>query len=235
MNLKKIIKKFIPHKYHSNIVKIIKGYGTLSYSQEGEDLLLKRLFESKNTKGYFVDVGAHHPKRFSNTYLFYKMGWQGINIDAMPGSMKLFDSLRPNDINIEKPISDTKQILTYYAFEEPALNTLSMDLGEYRITEAHNKLLFKREIETDTLESILEQYLPINKTIDFLSIDVEGLDFQVLKSNNWFKYKPTVVVVEAYESSLIEVMGSEIYLYLTNFGYEIVAKTPNSVIYKLSK
>src|SRR4051794_14772116 len=67
-----------------------------SYSQEGEDMILRRFFE-EHGKGFYVDVGAHHPKRFSNTYSFYKQGWSGINIDAMPGSMARFRRVRPRD------------------------------------------------------------------------------------------------------------------------------------------
>src|SRR6186713_1276577 len=74
-------------------------YYSISYSQEGEDLILKRFFSEKSG-GFYVDVGAHHPKRFSNTYMFYKEGWSGINIDAMPGSMKLFNKVRSKDINL---------------------------------------------------------------------------------------------------------------------------------------
>lgn len=233
MLLKKLIKKFIPVRYHSKIVLILKGYSTKSFSQEGEDLLLRRIFENKLKRGFYVDVGAHHPKRFSNTYLFYKKGWKGINIDAMPGSMKLFNSVRPRDINIEVPISEKKEILTFYAFSEPALNTLSREYGEHRILEEHNHLLFKKDIETESLERILDTYLPKDQNIDFLTVDVEGLDFEVLKSNNWNKYRPTVVVVEAYENSFIEVLNSEIYLFLNKLGYEIIAKTPNTVLYKL--
>ena len=84
--------------------------------------------------GFFVDVGAHHPQRFSNTYYFYLKGWSGINIDAMPGSMKIFDDLRSRDINLEIPISDKSEILTYYEFDEPALNSFSLSLSHERIT-----------------------------------------------------------------------------------------------------
>jgi len=233
MILKKFVKRIIPQKYHSKLFYFIRGYSTQSFSQEGEDLLLKRIFENKLEKGYYVDVGAHHPKRFSNTFLFYKNGWTGINIDAMPGSMKLFNIVRPRDINIEIPISERKEILIYYAFNESALNTFNRELGEYRIFEKQNSLLFKKEIETETLEKILDQFLPINQKIDFLTIDVEGLDLAVLKSNNWLKYKPEVILVEAYESKLSGVLNSDIYLFLGKLGYDIVAKTPNTVFYKL--
>src|SRR4051794_10306733 len=71
-----------------------------SYSQEGEDMVLRRVFNNKRG-GFFVDVGAHHPRMYSNTYYFYLRDWRGINIDAMPGGMAAFDRMRPGDINVE--------------------------------------------------------------------------------------------------------------------------------------
>src|SRR5215510_10661697 len=65
------------------------GYRRTSFSQQGEDLILARLFEGQR-RGFYVDVGAHHPRRFSNTFLLYRRGWRGLNIDAAPGSMRLF-------------------------------------------------------------------------------------------------------------------------------------------------
>ena len=129
--LKKLIKFILPRKVVRVITDLknyyLDGYALKSYSQEGEDMILRRLFENQ-TKGFYVDVGAHHPIRFSNTYFFYKKGWRGINIDAMPGSMKLFNKIRPRDINIEKAISDKKEVLTYYVFNDPALNGFSKKL-----------------------------------------------------------------------------------------------------------
>jgi FkbM family methyltransferase len=232
MLLKKI-KKVIPQKYRQVILGLIGGHSIKSYSQEGEDLLIRKVFKLENYKGFYIDVGAHHPKRFSNTFLFYKRGWKGINIDAMPGSMKPFDRIRPQDINLEIPISAKRQELTYYAFEEPALNTFSNELGELRLKNKDSKLLFKKEIQTYTLEEILDKYLPTNQAIDFLTIDVEGLDFDVLKSNNWSKYKPTAVIIEAIGTNIIDVLNSDIYHYLNNIGYVIVSKTANTVIYQL--
>ncbi len=72
----------------------------LSYSQEGEDLILQRFFETKEN-GFYIDVGAHNPTRFSNTFIFYLKGWRGINIEPTPGSKTAFDSVRPKDLNIE--------------------------------------------------------------------------------------------------------------------------------------
>lgn len=231
--LKKNIIKFLPKAVKEKIIEFrnnnLDGYAIKSYSQEGEDMILKRLFGGQKF-GFYVDVGAHHPKRFSNTYYFYKKGWSGINIDAMPGSMIAFDKFRPRDINIEKPISDKKQILTYYAFNEPALNTFSKELAvEY---EKENYFIkFTRDIETTTLEDILDRNLPRNQDIDFLSVDVEGLDLMVLRSNNFEKYKPKIVLIEILGNSFSEIENNKIADYLRQYGYSIYAKTVNTVFF----
>lgn len=70
-----------------------------SYSQEGEDVVLRRLFDSQPS-GFYVDIGAHHPVRLSNRYYFYRCGWRGLSVDAAPGSMEMFRRLRPRDIAV---------------------------------------------------------------------------------------------------------------------------------------
>ena len=99
------------------------------YSQEVEDIILRRIFGDQ-TKGFYEDVGAHQPKRFYNTCYFYDRGWQVINIDALPGSTRVFQKLRPRDINLEITISEKEQNLTYYMFNEPALNQFSKSISE---------------------------------------------------------------------------------------------------------
>jgi len=182
-----------------------------------------------------VDVGAHHPKRFSNTYLFYKRGWRGINIDAMPGSMRSFNKVRPRDINLELGISEQKAQLDYYIFNEPALNGFSCDLSQERHA-AESSYLIKDVIKVDVvpLHEVLDQYLPAGQSIDFMSVDVEGLDFQVLKSNDWNKYRPTYVLAEILTSSLHEIEQSEIGQFMLNKGYVLYAKCVNSVFFKES-
>ena len=78
---------------------------TPSFAQEGEDMILKRIFEGVRS-GFYIDIGAFHPSKFSNTYYFYLRGWSGINIDPQPGVKSLFDKMRPRDINLELAISD---------------------------------------------------------------------------------------------------------------------------------
>jgi len=234
MMLKKLLKAILPKSIIEKLSDIkntfFDGYALKSYSQEGEDMILRRMFEGQET-GFYVDVGAHHPKRFSNTYFFYKQGWRGINIDAMPGSMKLFKKIRSKDINLEKAIADKKQDLTYYIFNEPALNGFSKDLSEKRNDKSSYFIKSTKDIETSTLEEVLDENLPMNQIIDFLSIDVEGLDFVVLKSNNFEKYKPKVILIEILGSSLFEIKDNEIFKFLQNFGYSVYAKTVNTYIF----
>ncbi|TDK42026.1 FkbM family methyltransferase [Algoriphagus formosus] len=214
-----------PEKYKGKFVNE-------SFSQEGEDVLLKRIFDiRKKYRGFYVDVGAHHPYRYSNTYLFYRKGWSGINIDAMPDSMKAFNKVRARDINLEIPISDKKQVLTYYAFNEPALNGFSKELSEKRDGHDNFKLLFTKDIETFTLEEILDQYLPKDQTIDFLSVDVEGLDFEVIRSINLEKYKPKVILAEILRNSLSNLDQNPMLGYLEGYGYSVMAKTVNTAFF----
>ena len=232
---KKTLKTILSKSAIEKLAKVknnyFDSYALKSYSQEGEDMVLRRLFEKQKT-GFYVDVGAHHPKRFSNTYFFYKLGWSGINVDAMPGSMTAFNRIRPRDINIEKPVSNKKQLLTYYAFNEPALNGFSKELSEERDGKGSYFVKFTKDIETSTLEEILDDNLPKVQSIDFLSIDVEGLDFNVLRSTNLEKYHPKVILVEILNSSLVDIQVNEIYKFLTDAGYELYAKAVNTVIFK---
>ena len=232
--VKAFIKKCIPENWHAPLRKGIdicfKKYSTKSYSQEGEDLILNYLFAGKD-KGFYVDVGAHHPIRFSNTYHFYKKGWSGVNLDAMPGSMKLFSKIRPRDVNLEIPICDTEASIKYYIFNEPAFNSFHKDLSESRDGNDNVKIISSKDLTTRTLESVLDEYLPKHQQIDFLSVDVEGLDLEVLRSNNWEKYSPEILLVEIVGVGLEEKMNSKIYKYLKDKKYIACAQTLNTVFF----
>lgn len=204
-----------------------------SWSQEGEDRILFRMFE-KRPNGFYVDIGAHHPKRFSNTYLFYRKGWRGLNIDAMPGSMDAFRHIRPRDINLECGVGLEKRTLTYHIFNEPALNGFSKELSNSRNdddTEFH--LIESRPVQIRPLASILAEHLEPNHPIDFMSVDVEGFDLDVLRSNDWDKFRPKLVLVEVLGSSWDALGSSEVAHFLSGHGYEIVAKCVNTVFFQI--
>ncbi|MBE9109122.1 FkbM family methyltransferase [Nodosilinea sp. LEGE 07298] len=211
----------------------VYNHHTLSFSQEGEDRILVRLF-GRQENGFYIDVGAHHPQRFSNTYLFYLKGWRGINIDAMPGSMDLFKAIRPEDINIEAAISSSSECITYFMFDEPALNGFSKEVSLKRNFSSRNNIVGEKLIKTKKLSEILDEYLPTGQTIDFLSIDVEGLDYQVLLSNDWSKYRPRIILIEELSVNLDSMISSSrIKSLLEGYGYKLFAKTFNTTFYRL--
>lgn len=223
--------KVIPNSLKNFIKeKLVDMYSSKSYSQEGEDMILRRIFETKG-KGFYVDVGAHHPKRFSNTYYFYKKGWNGINIDPLPGTKVLFDRVRPRDINVEMGVSLSPNNITYYMFDDPALNSFSEELSLDRDKNTNYKIINKKIIQTNKLSSILEAHLPKGITIDFISIDAEGFDLEVLKSNDWEKFRSKMILVEILGTDLNSVHKSVIHQFLTSIEYKLLAKTFNTFFY----
>lgn len=210
------------------------SYSVVAYSSEGEDLILKRIFENKKN-GVYIDVGAHHPFRVSNTYLFYKQNWTGINIDPMPGSMVLFNRHRPKDVNLEIGVSEVKQQLTYFIFNEPALNTFSPEKVKEYAQAPQYRVIAEKKIETYPLAEILDKHLAKNVTIDFLTIDAEGFDLQVLRSNNWEKYRPSYVLVESPAFEVLEKEESEVYQFMQQVGYRMFAKTYYTYFFKNMK
>jgi FkbM family methyltransferase len=207
----------------------------LSFSQEGEDLVLQRLFHAK-FDGFYVDIGAHHPFRYSNTYKFYLKGWSGINIDPLPGSMEKFKKSRIRDINLEIPIlNNPEKEMIYYMFNEPAFNTFNEKNALAVEKDKRAIIINKLNIKPYRLEEILEKYLPPNVIIDFLSVDVEGMDLEVLKSNNWEKFRPQYIVAESFNTNLNDDFDSELSVFLKENGYMIVSKTVNSLIFSNNK
>lgn len=195
-----------------------------SYSQGGEDMILNTIFTSKK-KGVYVDVGANNPYVQSNTQFFYEQGWKGINIDANPGSMKLFNRIRKRDINLEIGISQKEGVLKYYMFNPSFFNSFD----EIAYKRYNDKLIGIKEIKTIPLSNVLDKYLNDND-IDFLTVDVEGFDFEVLKSNDWSKYRPKMIIFESHNSKLNTTV-SEIGTYLEGKGYRFFCLSSTNAFY----
>jgi FkbM family methyltransferase len=204
--------------------------GALHYSQEGEDVVLARLLGAKSN-GFFVDIGAHHATRFSNTYSLYRRGWRGLNIDATPGSMESFSRIRPEDINLEMAISDRKEPLVFSLFKEGALNTFDRQLAQNYIKDGW-ELTGTLELVPQTLAEVLEQHLEAGQKIDLMSVDVEGEDLRVLKSNDWSKYCPEIVIIEALDTPLACLDENPVVVFLKEQGLVPASRLFNSIIFK---
>lgn len=222
-------------KKAKNLIKTTKSnffndYSTLSYSQEGEDLILHRVFEETKI-GFYVDIGAFHPKRFSNTYFFYQRGWSGINIDATPGSMNLFKRVRPRDINLEVAIGNDRKEIEFFIFNEPALNSFDYELSHSRRSDQYY-IQEVRKLTTKPLKKVLCEYLTQNSRISFMSIDVEGFDLEVLQSNDWGFFRPEYLLVECREFNFEKIQENPTFNFLIGKNYYFFAKTMNTLFFK---
>ena len=203
-----------------------------SYSQKGEDLELDKLLKGKKI-GFYVDVGAYDPHRFSNTKRFYLRGWNGINIEPDPINYKKFLDDRPRDINLQIGVGSSDKKLKFYRFIPDTLSTFSKSEADNYVTQGY-KLVEKLNIEVKKLSDIFAKHAN-KKTIDFMSVDTEGFDFEVLKTNNWKKYAPKYLCVESFTHHM---HGGEkheydhIREYLEEQGYKRVYENGLNCIYK---
>jgi len=162
---------------------------------------------------------------------FYKQGWTGINVEPNPDAKRLFEKERPKDINLQCGMSECEGELTYYYFDEPALNTFDYEVVKSRLHTTSYKLINQAHISVFRLDTIFKKYIPMAQRIDFLSIDVEGLDYSVLRSNDWELFCPTCIVVETLNTDLKQAVESEIAVFLRERGYRVFSKTYNSIIF----
>jgi len=201
-----------------------------TYSMNGEDIFINNYF--KNKIGFYVDVGAYHPLELSNTCLLHKKGWGGINIDINSLSINYFNFLRPNDININIAASNKKTIKTiYYQKKKSPLNTL-------KIKQAKKMFIGnikKSKVKSETLTTIIDNTKFKGKKINFLNIDTEGSDLEILKKLNFKKYKPELICVELVDSfnpnSKI-IKKNKIYKFLVNKKYKLLWSGHFSHIFK---
>jgi FkbM family methyltransferase len=177
-------------------------------------------------------VGAHHPQRYSNTHAFHLRGWRGINIDPLPGFKAAFDRERPNDINLNLGIAEQAGELTYTLFNDPALNTFDTELARSREGVNGFRIVDTKVVPVLPLREVFDKHLLSGTTIGFLSVDVEGFDLQVLRSNDWNRYRPEVVVSELDGADIVgDFSSSPIAAYLKEVGYRPMSKLFRSVIF----
>jgi FkbM family methyltransferase len=220
-----------PGKYLAFLEKKLFGWQRI-YSQCGEDLILETLIGKD--RGFYVDVGANDPRHFSNTYFFYKKGWQGINIEPNAAKLKTFAWLRRRDKNLNYGVGQTDGELDFYSFREDTLSTFSAEVADDYQKMGH-ELLEVKKVPVRPLASILADNLPAGQLIDFMTIDTEGYDIEVLKSNDWQKYRPAYVLLESLEyknDGTGKKLNGPLDSYMESVGYLKVADTHMNSIYK---
>lgn len=202
-----------------------------SYSQRGEDIIVKNLFEyRKLDKPSYIDIGSHHPFFLNNTNLLYQRGSRGINIDPSEMAYKLFKLFRPDDINLNIAVSSEKGILPYYQMQLKTLNTLSLEEAQRYELEGI-KIESVKEVKTNSIENIISDY---NKGDfpDFMSLDVEGYELEILKTIDFNKGFPKVICVETLQFSRgKETKNEELIKFFLQKNYVIYADTHINTIF----
>jgi hypothetical protein len=203
------------------------NHGEVAYGQFGEDLVIEGILQTHKriNKGTYVDVGAFHPYLYSNTAMLRaKHGWSGINIDANQSAIDEFLLARPTDINLVTLVGNCNEPVEYVYFDHPGVNSADQKMIAI---QTRNSSPFKethREIRrAQPLSELLDNYLSAEKSIDFLSVDAEGMDLQVLNSNNWEKYRPFLIAVETHGMDLNRLEDNDVFNYLHQLGYKIVS------------
>ncbi|MEK7613195.1 MAG: FkbM family methyltransferase [Patescibacteria group bacterium] len=175
-------------------------------------------------------MGAHHPKRYSNTHLLYTKGWRGINIDPNPHTIDLFMSARPTDVNVCTGIACQAGDLAYYRFSDPALNTFKKEEAQKWMNKDWVAYLGAVPVSVKPLRDALHVYSPL-PPIDLMNIDVEGMDMEVLESNDWETTRPRVIVVESADFDPVQRERSAVYHFLSKKGYTLRAQRGSSLIF----
>lgn len=202
---------------------------TLSYSQCGEDLIIKTIFGKKKRKGFYVDIGCNNPIQKSNTFKLYLKGWNGICADGNADLMKTFKRIRKRDNCLHAIVSDSKREVIFYQ-DDTNHELSSIALSRGNTLKETNKDLKEIKSFSRTLEDIFEENLHSQK-IDLLCVDVEEHDLEVLKGNNFEKFRPEVICVE-FDGTIQNIKGSEIDSFLSGRGYELLAFSNPNVFYR---
>ena len=184
-----------------------------SFSQFGEDLFIAEFFANQK-EGKYVDLGAFHPMRLSNTYLLFKKGWSGTNVDLNPITIDLFNLARKNDNNICCLMAGKENLLKDVYFEDwSAANSIT----------SNENLSEKKQMKTRTFESL------IYKDFDFLNIDLEGHDYEILQTIDLRKFNPKLICIEILENCSDK---GNIFDFLKQFNYSFIKNLGPSYFFR---
>ena len=198
-----------------------------SYGQTGEDILLQKYLPQKS--GFYIDIGAGRPITGSNTYIFYRLGWRGICVDPISKNYRLLKLLRSKDKIFQTLVGPKSEAINFWEFEPYVFSTVDEKVANLVKNYPGVKLL---EHSKRSVVPLSEYALEIPENVPtLLSVDVEGYDLEVLKSNDWKRFRPTIICVEEWLPNIDVEQESEICVYLFRKGYKRVAYTGLSSIF----
>jgi FkbM family methyltransferase len=229
MLFKKIKKKLRTKLFSS----VDDKYKKISFSQCGEDLIVKFIFDCLGIHSpTYIDIGAHHPHYISNSALFYKNGCRGINIEPDPTLFKEFLKHRGEDKNLNIGISDSNSELDFYIISSPTLNTFSKEEAEKYAQEGDFKIKSIEKIKVKTLKNVLDEFS--NGVFpQFLTIDAEGVDELIIKEIDFENNYPIVICIEtiSFSTSGNGIKNTKLIEFIESKGYILYADTNINTIF----
>jgi len=205
----------------------------LSYSQCGEDLVID--FLAKHIlhidEIYYLDLGSNHPVHFNNTYALYKAGHRGVSIDANPLFKKEYATYRKDDKFINCGVGPKIGKLMFYEIDPDTLSTFSEETALEYTKSGNHKIIKKRKVPVLTVEKIISKYC--SKVPNLLSIDIEGLDYEILSGIDFTAWRPAIVCAETlgYSENATGRKLDEIKELLVDSGFMIYADTYINTIF----
>jgi FkbM family methyltransferase len=187
----------------------------VSYAQNFEDVRLRRVFNDA-AEGFYIDVGAWHPTNNSVTKHFYDRGWRGMNIEPTQSGFHAFCKDRPRDINLNLGVSNHEGTLIFFE-EHPSLGRSTFSARKRDEARAEAGYQFaERAVPVATLAALCERYA--DQPIDFLKIDVEGHEPEVLEGADLTRWRPRVLLIEGGPDAWEKLLQSVGYLLATFDG-----------------
>jgi len=203
-----------------------------SYSQCGEDLIMQCLFRELGIdKISYLDIGAHHPSYLSNTYLFYQYGGRGVCVEPDPSLYEEFSAKRPYDTHLNCGVDAIPGDADFYLMSTSTLNTFSRVEAERYQSYGQQRILKIIQIEVKNVNEIISQYFEFPPNL--VSIDVEGLDYVIMQSFDFSKFRPEVFCLEtlSYTEDKSERKLTDIIALMEVNGYKTYADTYINTIF----
>lgn len=228
----------VSKKIKNKLIAIFLGsvddkYKKTSFSQCGEDLIVKFIFDCLGVHyPTYIDIGAHHPYYINNTALFYENDCRGINIEPDPILFKEFLKYRKEDKNLNIGISDSDSELDFYIISTSTLNTFSKEEAENYALQGDFQIKSIEKIKVKTLKNVLDEYF--NGVFpQYLSIDAEGVDEIIIKDIDFENNYPIVICIEtiSFSTSGNGIKNIKLIKYIESKGYLLYADTNINTIF----
>jgi len=238
--LKRLFGAFVPSRSAESAIQDADAQqtplddGRTSYAQSGEDMIVDFIFRAIGVgQPTYLDVGAHHPTHLSNTHFFYSRGCHGVNVEPDPDLFQAFVTLRPDDINLNVGVGDGAQgCLPFHVMSTRTLNTFSATEAARYCESGLHRLERVVDVPVFSINTVIDEHFG-GLAPDFVSIDVEGLDLEIVRSIDLKKYRPAVVCVETltFSETRQETKVPEIAEYLRAQDYMVYADTYINTIF----